>query len=436
MILQRGDCSPPVPDSMLSAPSHIMDTEAPIADQNPPTEYVAPAASGLSSAAHAAHHDSGLVTRQNAEFGQDSFFLGDHGLSFGADGVAPSAAVFTSSPRSLSIALSFCQQYQQLQVWQLQHQYQQQAQVQDSNSPIGDGSTYGEGCAFGQSYSQYLSSPVPSQDPPTGYPTACAGFDDIDASTPCHGWTLLKPHSNARLDKECGGNYIGDKFQLRFEDAPEAMTDLGAASRRLQHECSCFNTPVPSQDPPSEHSEAEDDGCSFAGGSGYGACRAGQHMTAPPSPAYSQEASPETEEEDGNSGSYADDAVGDAPPSPVPSQDAPSEYPDPVTPASSAEESEAECSAELSDLSREPLPPGVEISETHAPSPGDLSAGMSHASFHHAVGEQPLKANSCTGTPYDVQRSWWENLEEQSSLDCVWDDYESGDESVGSPCRV
>ena len=412
------------------APSH---THSLTADEGPPTVYLPPAASGLSTAAHAAHHDSGLVPCQNDGNCQDSFFLGHHGLSLGADGVAPSNAVFTSSPRSLSIALSFCQQYQQWQVWQLQQQQQQQVQLQDFKSPIGGGSTDGEGCTFGQSYSHCQSSPVPSQYPPTGYPTPFASFDDIDASTPCHGWMVPKPHSNARLDKDCPGNYIGHNSDSRVDDAPQAITDLDAACRCLQPECSCYNTPVPSQDPPSEHNEAEDAECSYAGGNG--ACSVGHHVTAPPSPAYSQ-ASPETEDEDGNNGSYADDAVGDAPLSPVPSQDAPSEYPDPVTPASSAEESEAECSAESSDLSREPLPPGVETSEMHATSPGDLSAGMSHASFHHAAGEHPLRANSWTGTPYNVQRSWWENLEEQSSLNCVWDDYESGDESVGSPCKV
>ena len=430
-MLQHEDCSPPVPDSMLMAPADIMDTEAPTADQDPSTGYPSPATSGHSSAARAAHHNLALAACQKNVTGQDSFSSGKHGLSLGADTVPPSTALITSRPRSLPIALSPCKQYQQ--AWQLQ---QQEDQLQDFNTVVHNKSICDGGCTSGQSYSHYRSSPVPSQDPPTGYPTPCASFDDNNASMSSHDGTLLASYSDARLEKYHGCCFFGNRLASRFYDASEAIADLGVPSRRLQHETSCHNTPVPSQDPPSEHSEAGDDDCSSA--SGNRACSVGHHVTAPSSPVFSQEDLAGVEDEDGINGSYADDVVDNAPLSPVPSQDAPSEYPDPQTPASSAEESEAQCSAKSSDLSREPLPPGVEISETHATAtlPGDPGAAMSHALFCHAMGRLPLNTNTSTGCPYSIQWSWWEILEEQRSLDCVWDDYESGDESVGSPCRL
>lgn len=110
--------------------------------------------------------------------------------------------------------------------------------------------------------------------------------------------------------------------------------------------------------------------------------------------------------------------------------------PDPVTPALSAEESEAECSVDLS-VTREPFPPGVEQAGTRstATSPRELGSGMSHTSFRQAVGRHPLKTSSFIESTYKVQRPWWEDLEEQGPFDCVWDDYESGDDSVDSPRR-
>ena len=434
MMLEHEDCSPPVPDSMLMAPSHIMDTDAPTADQDPPTGYPSPVTLGHSSGAYAAHQESDWKACQDGANGHHSLFCGGCNLSLVADEVPPNA-VLGAGPSSLPIALSYCQQYQQLQFWQHhQYQQQQQAQLQDFNSPMCDGNIHDESCTSGQSHSQYQCSAALSQDPPKGYPTPCAGCNDTDASIPRRDWTLLQSHSHARLEKDHRGRSFGNRLASRFDDAPWAIADLDAASRRLQHECSCHNTPQPSQDSPTEHSEAGDDECSFAGGSG--ACSVEHPVTTPPLPVHSEEASPGLEDEDEINGSYAD-IVGDAPPSPVPSQDAPSEYPEPMTPASSSEESEAECSAELSDLSRELLPPGVEMSDTLATATfsGKFCSGMSHASFHHAVGRPPLKANSFTGSPYNSQWSWWENLEEQGSLDCVWDDKESGDESVGSPCR-
>lgn len=429
-MLQHEDCSPPVPDSMLVAPSSIMDTEAPTADQDPSTGYPSPATSGHSSAAHAAHHDSCMGACQNHLHGQDSLLFGDQGLSSSADFVPPSPAVFVSSPRSLNIALMLCQQYQQ--AWQ----QQQQQHPHDFSSVTGKDRLHDEGSTFGQLYSR--SSPAPSQDPPTGYPVPGASLNDNDTCMSRHDWMLLKSHSGARLEQDLGSRSFGHRLVSSFDDAPQAIADLGAASRHLQHKSSCHNTPIPSQDPPSEHSKAGDDECSFAGQNG--ACSVGHRVTANPLPACSQEALPGIEDEDGNNGGYADNVFGDAPSSPVPSQDAPSEYPEPQTPASSAEESEAECSAESSNLTREPLPPGVAMSETHAAAtlPGDSDAAMSHISSCHAVARQPLKAttSTLTGSPYNVQLSWWEFLQEQSSLDCVWDDYESGDESVGSPCRV
>lgn len=439
MPLQHEACTPPIPDARLMpiSNSDIIDTDAPSADQDPPTGYPTPASSGDSSGAHAAHDPA----CQDTNIGHDSPLLGGCSLSPGAGEWAPGVSL-----SSLPSALLFSQQYQQLQAWQLQQAWQQQQQqypyqqqqqqqehcVQVTNFAVGNRSSPDEGCISGQSCSSYQSSPVPSQDPPTGYPTPCASSDDTNSSTPPAGWRL--PHGDARVEKDHGGSFSGNKFHVRFPDAPRAYADLCDARRRLEHECSCHNTPVPSQDAPSEHSDPRDDECSFAGGAGV--CSMGHYVTAPPSLVHSQAAGlPGSEEENGMNGSYAH-AVGDAPPSPVPSQDAPSEYPDPVTPALSAEESEAECSVELSDT-REPLPPGVEQADTRstATSPGELSSGMSRASFHQAGGSHSIKTSSFTESPHNVPRPWWEDLEEQGPFDCVWDDYESGDDSVDSPRR-
>lgn len=318
MPLQHEACTPPVPDTRVMAFCEIMDTDAPIADQDPPTGYPTPATSGDSSGAHAAHDPA----CQDARNGHDNPLLGGCSLSLALDEWAPGVSL-----RSLPNALVFCQQYQQLQAWQQQQQhypYQQQQHehcVPVTNIAVGNKTIPDEGCISGQSYSCYQSTPVPSQDPPTGYPTPCASSDDTAAFTPRADWMLL--HGDAGVEKDHGGSSFGHQFHARCHDAPEAHADVAAASRRREHECSCYNTPVPSQDAPSEHSDPRDVECSFAGGAGV--CSMGQYVTAPPSPVHSR--LPGSEEEDGMNGSYADDVAEDAPPSPVPSQDAPSEYP-------------------------------------------------------------------------------------------------------------
>lgn len=458
-IEQFADCAPPVPDSLPFAPPNHMETDAPVPDQDPPTGYPTPANSGdvnpmdaasYASAARACQHgieqEASHVTGTN-----NSISVGGGGLCLGAAGVVPTGTVLDHRPGLLTAALPPFQQNQQqpawqlpeqlawqlpLQpAWQLPEQLQQENHGQAAKSAEGGTSTGEEDWNSVHSHSCYNGSPVPSQDPPTGYPTPCASCEDgtaVSAQYAGSDGPQLKAHSTA--DRLYGGTLLRVRFQQWLDDVPQASADFSADRRRLQHKCSCYNTPVPSQDPPSEHSGGQDDGCSFP----VRGCSMGHDVTAPPSPCHSQPApSNGIPDQAERSGGYAYDVRIDAPASPVPSQDAPSEYPEPESPASSAEESQADCTEEMVDVSSEPLPPGVEMVQVHVATltAGQLSTGVSHASLHEPADVRLPKNDGVTENAVHYVQSWRDRLEEQGPFVCIWDDYESGDSSVGSPCR-
>ncbi|KAL3139073.1 hypothetical protein ABBQ32_005870 [Trebouxia sp. C0010 RCD-2024] len=463
-IEQLADCPPPVPDSLPFAPPDNMETDAPIPDQDPPTGYPTPANSGDVDAMDAASYASAARAcygieqdGSHVDGNNNSVSVGGGDPWLGAAGAVPTCAVLDHRPGSLTAAPPLFQQYQQqpawqladqlawqlpqLSAWQLPEQLQQENHEQATKSAEGGTSTAEEDWNSVHSHSYYDRSPVPSQDPPTGYPTPCASREDgtADSSAPhaASDGSQLKAHSKA--DRYYAGSLLRVRFQQWLDDVPQASADFSADRRRLQHKCSCYNTPVPSQDPPSEHSGGQDDGCSFP----VRGRSMGPAVTVPPSPCHSQPApSNGVSDQAGRTGGYANDVGYDAPPSPVPSQDAPSEYPEPESPASSAEESQAECTEEMVDVFSEAPPPGGDMVQTHVATltAGQWSTQVSHASFHAPV-DVHLPKNGRDGATEDsvhhkkYVQPWWDRLEEQGPFDCIWDDYESGDSSVGSPCR-
>ena len=443
---ELADCPPPVPEALPLVPPHIVETDDPMPEQDPPTGYPTPATSGDVDARDAAY-DAAARGRQHG-IEQDvngnhhSHFFGGAGPWLGGS----PGAVLEHRSGLPATAHPVHRPYQQQPAWQLpqqlawqlsqqlqqqqKHVSQQQEHMQAAKSADGGTSTSEDEWRSIRSRSCGNGSPAPSQAPPTGYPTPCASSEGGPAASAPQADSegpLVNAHSKA--DQPYGGRLLGGRLQNLLEEFPQASADLSADQCRMQHRCSCYGTPAPSQDPPSEcYSGVEDDGGSVACKN----CSTGHDVTAPPSPVHSDpgvlEGVPARAD---SSGGYGCIMGRNASSSPVPSQDAPSEYPEPESPPANAEESQGECT-------REPLPPGVDMLETHVSTlqAGFLSTEVSHASFHQRA-EVHLPENDGNMVHYqNYVQSWWDGMQEPLPVDCACDDdYDSGESSVGSPRR-